>query len=93
MALRLVVNMRAIKGKGEEFSRAFATIVPGVVKELGCEEYHLLRSIEDPDRFVLLERWKDAKSLDDHITLLRSKPSPYAHLREGNSVAERYEVA
>ncbi|MBI4297902.1 MAG: antibiotic biosynthesis monooxygenase [Chloroflexi bacterium] len=93
MAIRMVVNMMAAKGKGGEFARLFTGVIPGVLKEPGCEEYHLLRSIDNPDRFVLLERWKDSKSLDDHITLLRSKPSPYGHLREGNPVAERYEVA
>lgn len=93
MAVRLIVGMRSVKGKGDEFAKAFASVIPGVVKEPGCEEYHLLRSIEDPDRFVLLERWRDARSLDEHITLLRSKPSPYAALRAGNPTVERYEVA
>ncbi len=93
MAVRLVVNMQAIKGKGDELARTFASVIPGVLKEPGCEEYHLLRSIEDSDRFVLLERWKDKKSLDDHMVLLQSKPRPYASLRVGNPTVERYEVA
>jgi quinol monooxygenase YgiN len=92
MAVRLVVTLTAAKGKGDEFARAFCANLPNVQKEPGCEQYAFFRSLEDPDRFVLLERWKDQAALDVHAALLRSRPSSTASLRGGPPTMERYEV-
>ncbi len=93
MAIRLVMNLSALKGKGDDFAKVFNGNVPNVRKEPGCEEYSLFRSTADPDRFVLMERWSSQAHLDAHGALMRSKPSPTASLR-GTEPAkvERYEV-
>ena len=92
MAVRVIVTMNAQKGRGDEFGRLFAANLPNVLKEPGCEQYALFRSQEDPDRFVLLERWKDQRSLDTHLALARSRPAPHASLRAGAPVMERFEA-
>ena len=93
MAIRLAVNMSAAKGKGDEFAKAFAANLPKVQKEPGCEEYTLFRNVEDPDSFILMERWRSQADLDIHGALLRSTTSTTAHLRGPNPAkVERYEV-
>jgi quinol monooxygenase YgiN len=85
--------MTSIKGKGNEFSKAFCANLPNVQKEPGCEQYAFFRSLEDPDKFVLLERWRDQAALDTHAALLRSRPSSTASLRGAPATMERYEVS
>ncbi len=92
MAIRLVVTMHASKGRGDQFSKLFAERQPDVLKEPGCEEYALFRSVDNTDRFVLLERWKDQKHLDDHLVRIRANPGPHIGLRAGAPVLERYET-
>lgn len=36
--------------------------------ERGCVEYTPLRSLEDEDLIVIVERWEDRKSLDAHLS-------------------------
>ena len=93
MAVRLVVSMTALKGKGDEFGKAFCANLPNIQKEPGCEQYAFFRSLEDPDKFVLLERWKDQAALDVHAALIRSRPSSTASLRGAPGVMEKYEAS
>lgn len=94
MAVRLVVTMTSQRGKGDEFAKAFSANLPSAQKEPGCEQYAFFRSLEDPDTFVLLERWKDQAALDTHAALSRSRPpSSTASLRGGPATMERYEVS
>jgi quinol monooxygenase YgiN len=37
-----------------------------VRKEPGCEQFEAFQSVDDPDKIVLLERWKDQDALDVH---------------------------
>ncbi|WP_430231331.1 putative quinol monooxygenase [Paraburkholderia tropica] len=34
--------------------------------EAGCEQYELHRDTEVPDRFMMLERWRDEAALEAH---------------------------
>jgi quinol monooxygenase YgiN len=93
MAVRLVVTFSALPGKGADFAQAFAPIVKETQQEPGCEQYELFRSLDDPDKLVLLERWTDAASLDTHLQVMRARgPSPTAPFRGGDARMERYEV-
>lgn len=95
MAVRLVVTFKAQPGKGADFAKAFAPLIKDVVqKDKGCEQYELFRSLDDPDKLVLLERWTDQASLDAHSAAMRARgPSPTAQFRAGNAALERYEVS
>lgn len=93
MAIRLVVTMRAKAGKGAALAQAFLPLTKETQKEPGCEQYEIFRSEEDPDKLVLLERWRDQAALDAHMAVLRSRgPLPTAELGEGRPALERFEV-
>jgi quinol monooxygenase YgiN len=37
-----------------------------VMKEPGCEQFEMFRSVVDPDKLAILERWTDQAALDAH---------------------------
>ena len=62
-------------------------------KEPGCLQYELYRSMEDPDRFTLLEKWTDEAALEVHMGVLRSRPRPAGpSITEGPPSMEKYEA-
>jgi quinol monooxygenase YgiN len=36
------------------------------MKEPGCEQFEMFRSVVDPDKLAILERWTDQAALDAH---------------------------
>ncbi len=90
MAVRLVVTMQAAPGKRDELRAAFGSLCPSVQEEPGCQQYELHQSLDDPDRFVLLERWDDQAALQVHINLLQQRGLDLNALRAGPSQVERY---
>lgn len=94
MAVRLIVTFTALPGKGADFARAFAPVVEDVKKEPGCEQYELFVSQEDPDKLVLLERWRDQETFDMHSAANRARGvSPTAPFRGGAATLERFEAS
>ena len=79
MTMRVLVEFTAQRGQGEEFAAGFQRIV-GEVKanDAGCEMYDLFRSLDDPDRFALVEKWTTAADLDAHSEAQRSRGSSSA---------------
>jgi heme-degrading monooxygenase HmoA len=70
MILEMAV-LQVKPGMAAQFQEAFRTaepIIPGAGGYLGHE---LHRCVEDPDRFLLLVRWK---TLDDHTRGFRGSP-------------------
>lgn len=93
MAVRLIVTFNSQPGRAADFANAFAPAIAETLKEPGCEQYELFRSEAEPDKLVLLERWRDAASLDVHMQVLRARgPSPTAPFRGGDPQLERFEV-
>jgi quinol monooxygenase YgiN len=93
MALRLIVSIKTLPGKGDEYLAEALSHVAGVRAEPGCEQYDYFRSPEDPDSFVLVERWTDEPLWQKHMELLRSRPPRQGEpLTEGRPTLERYDV-
>ena len=92
MAIRLIVQMAAKPGKLDELVERFNVRISEVVKEKGCEQYELYRSTESPDQLVLLERWTDEQSLEDHLEMNRQRGSNVSDLRSGDTILERYNI-
>ena len=92
MSIRLVVTITAAPGKGAELAQAYAAHCAECIKEPGCEQFEIFRSVVDPDRFALLERWSDQAALDSHAKLNSSRPSIVQGLRAA-SEREDYEYA
>jgi quinol monooxygenase YgiN len=59
----LIVTFTPKPGKLEELTSAFASVVPRVHEEPGCELYAVNRC---GDRLVLIEKWADESSLEVH---------------------------
>jgi len=92
MAIRVIVNIDALPGKGPELARARAPRHAEVRQEAGCEQFDLFQNTEDPDKLLLVERWTDEASLAAHAELNRQRPAIGADLRSGPGRPERYVV-
>ena len=91
MAIRLVVTITAVPGKGTQLTEAYKTRCAQVMKEPGCEQFEVFQSAVNPDRLTLLERWVDQAALDAHAKLNSSRPPLLPELRVGNGEREDYE--
>ncbi len=91
MAIRLIVSMTAAPGKRDELSAAFGALCPSVQQEPGCQQYEFFQSRENPDRFVLIEKWDDEDTLRVHMDVLRARNLNMDALRSHREV-ERYSV-
>jgi quinol monooxygenase YgiN len=67
MAIRHVVTIQVAPGKAADFASAFGALQAIVQQEQGCEQYELFRSLDDPDKLVLLERWASQALLGKHM--------------------------
>jgi quinol monooxygenase YgiN len=56
MAIRHVVTIWVADGRAEDFLDAFSALQESALREPGCEQYELFRSVGDPDVMVMLER-------------------------------------
>ncbi|QNB09865.1 antibiotic biosynthesis monooxygenase [Herbaspirillum frisingense] len=64
--LVVVATLIANPGHGAELRTALEKVVPPSRKEEGCLRYDLHVDQESPDRFVMLEEWRDAQALKEH---------------------------
>ena len=60
MAVRLVVTITALPGKGPELAQAFRARCIECMQEPGCEQFEVFQSVLNPDKLALLEPegWK-----------------------------------
>jgi quinol monooxygenase YgiN len=91
MAIRLVVTITAVPGKGSELAQAYRARCAEVMKEPGCEQFEVFQSAVSPDRLALLERWSDQGALDVHARLNSTRPPLRPELRMGAGEREDYE--
>lgn len=90
MAVRLVVTITAVPGKGSALAQAYKARCAEVMQEPGCEQYEVFQSVVDPDQLVLLERWVDQAALDTHAQLNRTRAAVLPQLRVGRGEREDY---
>lgn len=65
--VRVVVVLQADPGKGADQVAAFAKVASLVRAEEGCLQYDLHAVVDDPDRFVVVERWASPEALEAHL--------------------------
>lgn len=70
----VLAKARAKKGSEERLEKTVRAAMPPTHAETGCLKYSFNRSIEDPEIFVMVERWASKDALDRHLA------SP--HIRE-----------
>lgn len=90
MAIRLILTITAIPGKGSELAQEYKARCAAVMKEPGCEQYEVFQSIVDPDKLVLLERWTEQTDLELHAQVNKTLPALAPELRAGKSEREDY---
>ena len=93
MAIRLVVTITALPGKGSELAQAYRSRCADVMKEPGCEQFEVFQSVVNADRLALLERWTDQAALDVHARLNSTRPPLLPELRLGAGEREDYQYA
>lgn len=84
MAVRLVVQINAAPGKGGELAELFRARCAEVMREPGCEQFEVFRSVVNPDKLALLELWTDQAALDVHAKVNTTRPPMPAGLRAGS---------
>lgn len=90
MAIRLIVTITAVSGKGAELAQKFKAHCSEVMKEPGCEQYEVFQSILNPEKLVLIERWTEQADLDLHAKVNSARPPLAPELRLEKSEREDY---
>jgi quinol monooxygenase YgiN len=63
----VVAIVEVLPGHGDRLTERFASVIEGSHTEEGCLTYALHRDRSNPDRFVLVERWRSQEDLDAHF--------------------------
>ena len=90
MSIRLMVTITAVPGKGAELAAQYRGRCVDVMREPGCEQFEVFQSVLDPDRLVLLERWRDAAALAEHAKVNEARAPLPPGLRQGSGEREDY---
>ncbi len=65
----ILVNMqlKVLADKRKELSQTIALLIGAIKREKGCRRCDFCRSIEDENRFFLLEEWDTREDFDRHL--------------------------
>ena len=85
----LVVSMTAKKGRAKDLVEAYRGASVKSKSEPGCTAYNLHRDAEDPNKFLLYERWKGTDALASHLEQPYTKEfvGKFGDLLDDSSVA------
>jgi quinol monooxygenase YgiN len=68
MAIGLTVKFEIKPGTNAQFEAGFQKAAAAVkAQDKGCEIYDLLKSVDSPTRYVMVERWTTQEVLDAHM--------------------------
>jgi quinol monooxygenase YgiN len=93
MAIRIIITLHAVPGKGAELAAAFRARCAEVMQEPGCEQFEVFQSVVDPDKLVLLEHWADEAALEAHRQVNATRSPLPSGLRTGPVEREDYEYS
>ena len=84
----VIIRMKVLSEKRMELSQTIASLSSSIRMEKGCRRCDFCQSIEDENRFFLLEEWGTQKNLMTHL-----KSEHFRVLREAmNLLREPYEM-
>jgi len=63
----VIAELRLKPGTADKAAVEARKVVAGTVKEDGCIFYDMHRSVNDPDKLVVVERWASREALDAHM--------------------------
>ena len=58
--------LKAVNGKGDELEREFQKLVPKVLNDPGAIVYVVHRSLDNPSKFFVYEKYEDREALKKH---------------------------
>jgi len=90
----IVARFRAKDGQETALKQTLAKMVQNTRRELGCFQYDLLQSPEDPRDLCIFERWDSEKALQEHIqgAELQRLLGEAREFMDGTPAAGRYEM-
>ena len=68
MAVRVLVYLQAKPGQGDQMLEGLGEEVPVTAGKDGCLSIEAIRDLEDPDKFVLLESWRDREAYEAYLS-------------------------
>jgi quinol monooxygenase YgiN len=84
----LIIRMNVLSEKSRELSQTIASLSLSTRLEKGCKRCDFCQSIEDEDRYFLLEEWDTQENLKNHL-----KSEHFKIIRGAmNLLQEPYEV-
>ena len=66
--LVVAATLKVLDGRGDEFEREFKKLVPKVLNDPGVIAYIVHRSIDDPSKFFVYEKYKSREDFDYHCS-------------------------
>lgn len=66
-SLALIARFRVRSGVGAQIEKAFAKAAAPTGKEVGVLAYQLHREADNPDAFIVYERWRSLDALEAHL--------------------------
>ena len=69
----LTVILKAQEGKGDVIAEAFKKHAPEFQKDPGTITYAVHRKADDPDTFLIYEKYENKAALDAHVASARFK--------------------
>jgi quinol monooxygenase YgiN len=63
----LIIRMNVLSEKRMELSQTIASLSLSIRMEKGCQRCDFCQSIEDENRFFLLEEWDTQENLKNHL--------------------------
>jgi quinol monooxygenase YgiN len=74
--IHVIASIRTARGRRDDVLRAFRSLVPQVLAEVGCIEYGTAVELENavdgqpaarPDMVTVIEKWRDPAALKAHL--------------------------
>jgi quinol monooxygenase YgiN len=63
-----IAQLKAVQNKGDELEREFSKIIPKVREESGTLTYIVHRALDDPQKFLVYEKYRDEEALKYHVS-------------------------
>lgn len=63
----IIAESQAAAGRADQVRALFEGVVDRTRVEDGCLRYELVQDLDNGDRIILMEEWRDQGSLDAHL--------------------------
>ena len=69
----LIVSFQVKKGEEKTLLEAAKPCIAATLEEKGCKRYELNQDLENPTKFIMIERWDSFKDLEAHLEAEHTK--------------------